>query len=341
MTTATEDGKQMFGICVDRESGKVVRDVKVFDVEAPQPIHTLNSYASPTPVIEAGRVYLHFGSYGTACLDTKSGATLWSRRDLPCDHFRGPGSSPILFERLLIVHYDGFDYQYVVGLDKATGKTVWKTDRSNDFGTTDGDFKKAFSTPLVIEAAGRLQLVSAGSKAAMAYDPRTGKELWQVRFEGFSSTARPLFGHGLVFINTGFSKADLLAVRPDGSGDVTASHVVWTLKKGIGSKPSPVLVGDLLYVVHDAGVASSIEAQSGNIVWTHRLSGEYSASPVAAAGAIYFFSQEGSTTVIKPSRVYEELAVNDLAGGIMASPAIAGGALFLRTRSHLYRLETN
>jgi outer membrane protein assembly factor BamB len=340
MTTATEDGKKMSGVCVDRDTGAVVHDLLIYENEKPLFCHPLNSYASPTPVTENGRVYLHFGSYGTACLDSATGRTIWSRRDLPCDHFRGPGSSPILFGDLLIVHFDGFDLQYVAALEKGTGKTAWKTTRSNDFGGTDnGDFKKAYSTPLVIEAAGREQLISAGSRAAMSYDPRTGEELWRVRFESFSSTVRPLFGEGLIYINTGFGKADLLAVRPDGRDDVTDTHVIWTAKKGVPSKSSPVLLGGLIYMVHDAGVATCLDAGSGEEVWKERLDGEYSASVVATAEAVYFSSHEGETTVVRPGRKYERLALNRLDDGFMASPAIAGKALFLRTRTHLYRIE--
>ncbi len=342
LTTATKDGKELFAVCVDRDSGKILRDLKVFDVAQPQEIHTFNSYASPTPVIEEGRVYVHFGSAGTACLDTAAGQVLWTRRDLPCNHYRGPGSSPILFRDLLVVHFDGYDVQYVVALDRKTGKTVWKTDRSNDFGgTEDGDFKKAFSTPLVIEAAGRLQLISPGSRAAMAYDPLTGRELWQVRFRSFSSTARPLFGHGLVYINTGFGKADLIAVRPDGKGDVTDTHVAWTAREGIGSKPSPLLVDDLIYVVADnGGVATCLEAKTGKTVWKARIGrAGHSASPVFVDGAVYFFAQDGLTVVVRPGREYAELAKNQLESGFMASPAIVGKAFYLRTETHLYRIE--
>lgn len=339
LTTATLDGKKLYAVQVDRESGEVARDIRLFDVANPREKHKLNSYASPTPVIEEGRLYVHFGSYGTACLDTKTGDTVWERRDLPCNHWRGPGSSPILFGRLVIVHFDGFDQQYVVALNRATGETVWRTDRSNDYGTDDGDFKKAYSTPLVIQAAGRTQLISPGSRATTAYDPLTGKEIWQVRFREFSSTARPLYGHGLVFINTGFGKARLLAVRPDGEGDVSDSHIAWTLRKGVGSKPSPLLVDDLLFLVDDGGVASCVEARTGKNVWTERLGGNFSASPVQAEGRIYFSSHEGVTTVIRPGREFEKLAENQLDDGFMSSPAIAGRALFLRTRSHLYRIE--
>ncbi len=284
-------------------------------------------------------MYLSFGSYGTACLDTHDGKLLWQRRDLPCNHFRGPGASPILYENLLILDFDGFDFQYVIALDKATGRTIWKTDRSIDYGTNDGDMKKSFSTPLVIEAAGRLQLISACSKAAFAYDPRTGKELWRVRHPGFSTAARPVFGGGLLFLNTGFGKADLLAVRPEGEGDLTGSNIVWRQTKSIGSKPSPVFVDGLLYQVHDAGVATCIDAKTGKEVWSKRLGGDFSASPIHAAGRIYFCDENGKTTVVKAARKYEELAANTLDDGCKASPAVAGQSLLLRTKTDLYRID--
>ncbi len=238
---------------------------------------------------------LHFGSYGTACLSTDTFETIWRRRDLECDHFRGPGSSPIFFENLLITHYDGADFQYVIAQDRLTGKTVWKTKRSNDYGTDNGDFKKAYSTPLIINAAGRLQMISTGAKAATSYDPRTGKELWQVNFSNHSGTARPLYGHGLVYINTGFSKADLLAVRPDGKGNVTDTHVVWSIKRGVPSKPSQLLIGDLIFMINDNGIATCLEAKTGEQVWVHRVGGAYSASPIFVDGAMYLFSEAGKT----------------------------------------------
>lgn len=339
LTTATPNGKELSALCVDRDSGKLLHNFKLFDVEKPEEIHALNSYASCTPVIEAGRVYLHFGSYGTACVDTATAKVLWSRRDLPCNHFRGPGSSPMLHGDLVIIHYDGFDFQYVVALHKKTGDTVWKTDRSVDWGKTDGDFKKAYSTPLLINVNGRQELVSSGSKAVMAYDPQTGKELWKVRYEGFSSTARPLYGHGLVFVNTGFSKADLFAIKPGGSGDVTDTHVAWTITKGIGSKPSPVLVGELIFQCHDGGVATCIDAKSGREVWAKRLKGQYSASLLAAGDRVYCFNQQGESTVLRADRTGDILATNKLPAGCMSTPAATGKALILRTEQALYRIE--
>lgn len=344
LTTATPDGTEYYAICVDRKSGKIQVNRRLFQVSDPNKLwRKYNSYASPTPVIEKGRVYVTFGATGTACLDTRSGKTVWTRRDLPCDHFRGAGSSPILFRNLLIMHFDGFDHQYVVALDKKTGKTVWKTDRSHDYGTDNGDFKKAFATPTVINVGGMAQLISPAAKATLAYDPLTGKELWRIRYPHHSTAARPVFGNGRVYINTGFGKAQLIAVRPDGKGDVTDSHVVWKTSRGIGSKPSPVLVGDLIYTVADqGGVAICIDAQNGREVWKRRIAGKmHSASPVHADGVVYFFGEDGTTVMVKPGREFAALGENKLeAGGrCMATPAIAGKSIFLRTGSHLYRIE--
>jgi outer membrane protein assembly factor BamB len=339
LTTAPTGGKELFAMAIDRQSGRIIHDIKVFDVEKPEPIIALNSYASCTPVIEAGRAYVHFGSYGTACLDTSSGKTLWERRDLKCNHFRGPGSSPILFGNLMIVHFDGFDLQYVVALDKLTGKTVWKTDRSTDFKGADGDLRKGYGTPLVISVGGKTQMLSAGSKAAMSYDPATGEELWQIRYDGFNGISRPLFAQGLALISSSSGATEMFAVRPDGRGDVTQSHVAWKLRKGVPIRSTPVIVDDLMYMVNDNGIVSCVEIKSGSVVWQSRLSGEFSASPVAAAGRVYLWGQEPMTTVIAAGREYKVLAENKLDEGCMASPAVSGKAIVLRTKTHLYRIE--
>lgn len=342
LTTATPDGKELFVVAIGRDDGRVLFDTKVFDVAEPADTRMYNSFASPTPVIEEGRVYVHFGSYGTAALDTRSGKVIWTRRDLRCNHWRGPGSSPILYKGLLIVHFDGYDVQYVVALDKSTGRTVWKADRTHDFGTDDGDQKKGFATPVVIEAGGRTQLISPAAKAVVSLDPLTGRELWRVRYPEHSAAARPLFANGLVYVDTGYGKAELLAIRPDGRGDVTETHVAWKALKGVGAKPSPLLVDDLIYAVSDTGgVVTCIDAKTGAEVWQQRVGGGgHSASPLFADGAIYIFAEDGSAAALAPGREYRELARSAIGeGGVMATPAIAGKALFLRTESHLVRLE--
>ena len=340
VTTATTDGHHEFAVCIDRASGKLVHDVKVFDTEKPEHVATSNSYASPTPVIEDGRLYVHYGTYGTACLDTDSGKILWTRRDLNCDHHEGPGSSPMLWGNLLIFNVDGRDVQYVVALDKATGKTVWKTNRSIDYSKYPENTRKAFCTPIVIESGGRLQLISPGAKAMMGYDPASGEELWKVRYDGWSVTPRPVFGHGLIFLVTDYEHPELWAVRPGGTGDLTASHVVWKITKAVPSRPSLLLIDDLLYMVSSVGIASCVEAKTGRLVWQERMGGGYSASPIYADGRIYFFNHEGTATVVQPGRKYTVLAVNKLDGeDLMASPAVAGKSLFVRTRTDLYRIE--
>jgi outer membrane protein assembly factor BamB len=351
LTTATADGKKLFVVCVNRETGKIVHDIKLFDVAKPGYCPEVNSYASPTPVIEAGRVYVHFGSYGTACLDTATGRTIWSRRDLSCDHHRAPGSSPILYGDLLFIHFDGVDVQYVVALNKATGQTKWKRARDIDYGTTDGDLKKAFGTPTVIKVNGAAQLVSPSAVATIAYDPEDGRELWKVYHGGMNVAARPISGRGMVFVTTGETGPfRLLGIRPDGHGAVTKSHVVWKQNQGVPARPSLLLVGDLLYMVNDSGVASCLEADSGQVVWQKRLGGAHYASPLCISpqgrgeiqrgeGRIYFFDDEGISHVLGTGREAKILSRNRLDDGCMASPAVAGSSLFVRTKTHLYRIE--
>jgi len=343
MTTAKADGTQMFAVCVDRKTGEVSNALKVFDVEKPVPLKNgTNTYASPTPTIEEGRVYVHFGSYGTACLDAKTGAKLWERRDLRCDHWRGPASSPILFGGLLILTFDGFDAQYVVALDKKTGQTVWKSDRDRDFdyGTDDGDRRKAFATPAVITVKGKPELISPAAIATTAFDPLTGKVLWVVYHGGMNVTQPPLFGLGKVFLCTGDGGLKMLAVRPDGAGDVTKTHIDWKYSKNVPSRSSPILVDDLLYFANEmGGMLSCIDAKNGDPVWQERLGGSFWASPIYADGRLYLFNDEGTTTVGEIGRTWKKLAANKLDDGCMASPAVAGKSLFVRTRTHLYRIE--
>jgi outer membrane protein assembly factor BamB len=348
LTTATPDGRELSAIAVHRDTGRVIHDRKLFTVEKPQYAHPFNSYASPTPVAEPGRVYVTFGSPGTAALDARTGQVLWQRRDLDCNHFRGAGSSPVLWGDLLLMHFDGSDRQYVVALDKRTGSTVWRRDRSIDFKDlgpdgkpeAEGDYRKAFATPHVATIGGQPLLLSIGSKALYAYDPRDGTERWRVEERtSHSASTRPLFAHGLVIYPTGWPTGQVLAVRPGGAGDVTATHVAWRLTRGVPKKPSLLLDGDLVYMLGDSGVVSAVEARTGEVVWTGRVEGTYSASPLLAGGRLYTFSEDGKTTVLQAGRAFQVLAENALADGFMASPAVAGEAMYLRTKTHLYRVE--
>ncbi len=349
LTTATPDGHDFFAICVDTETGEIRLNKQLFRADDPEPLgNPLNCYASPSPVVEPGRVYVHFGSYGTACLDTKTFAVLWKRSDLPCRHYRGPGSSPILFQNLLILTMDGVDVQYLVALDKKTGQTLWKTDRTANWDDLDddgkprseGDLRKAYSTPLVVDVNGTKQMLSVGAKAVYGYDPTDGRELWKVQTPAFSGAASPVFGNGIAYMVTGFGSTDLLAIRTDGRGDVTDTHIAWKTGSMVPQTPSPVLVGDLFFMINDTGTAACLEATSGKQLWRERIRGNYAASLLYADGHVYCFSREGRATVFKASRKYEVLATNVLDAGFMASPAICGKALFLRTKEHLYRVET-
>jgi outer membrane protein assembly factor BamB len=348
LTSASKDGRELFVLCLDRDTGKILKDWKLFDVAQPQFVHPFNTPASPTPVIEEGRVYITFGSAGTACIDTKTFRVIWERRDIQCNHFRGAGSSPVLFRNLLLMHFDGSDIQFVMALDKRTGKTVWRTDRSIDFKdldkngkpVADGDERKAFSTPHVQQIDGRWEMISLGAKAAYSYDPLTGKELWRLEERGqHSASTRPVLGHGMIYFPTGFAVGQLFAVRTGGQGLLTDSQVAWKVRRGVSNKPSILLVGDLIFMIGDTGIASCIDAKTGEQVWQQRVGGEYSSSPVYADGKLWFFAEDGKTTVLAPGRTFEKVAENRLDEGFLASPAIAGKAFYLRTRTHLYRIE--
>lgn len=341
MTEATPGGTEMFVFAVDVRDGKLLWRERVFTNEAVAEIHVMNSYASPSPVTDGEHVWVSFGSYGTACLELKTGKEVWQRRDFPCEHYRGPGSSPYLDSQgRLFMHFDGFDLQYIVALSASDGKLLWKRDRDIDYGTDNGDQMKAFCTPIMIEVNGKPQLISPTSKAVIAYDPSSGDEIWRVLYEEFSATGQPFYDGKTLYVNSGFGKAHLLAIDPTGSGEVTDTHVHWVVPKGIGSKTSQVLYEGLIYNVHDAGVASCIDAADGSELWSERLGGQFSASPLVVGGRLYMFDHEGSGFVIEPGREYKLIAKNSLDDGCMASPVPLGDALLVRTRTALYRIES-
>jgi outer membrane protein assembly factor BamB len=316
-------------LAFDVATGKETVNVEVFSVRALVK-NEKNSLASPTPIVENDRVYVHFGADGTAAVAT-DGKILWKLR-LPYDSMHGNGGSPTLYRDLLIVSCDGADEAYVIALDKNTGKTRWKTPRREPY-------DQSYTTPLVIQVDGKDQVVSIGAYRAAAYEPTTGKEIWRVSYgDGFSNVPRPVFGHGLVFIGTGFQEPSMLAVRPTGTGDVTRTHVAYTIERGAPFTPSPLIVGDEFYMVSDIGVASCLDVRTGKVHWQQRVSGNYSASPVFADGRIYFLSEEGVTTVVAPGKEFQRLAVNTLDGTTFASIAVSQGTLFIRSDSHLYRI---
>ena len=328
----------LHALCLDRDSGRLLHDVELFVVDEPQPIHSLNSYASPTPILADGRLYCHFGDFGTACIDTHAARVAWVNREQRLNHENGPGSSPVLWKDRLIFHCDGSDVQYLVALDAKTGGVAWKTDRSGK-AHDNPDFRKAYGTPLVVSAGGGDVLVSPAANWVYGYDPASGRELWRVGYEGlgFSIVPRPVAAHGLVFMSTSFAQPVLLALRL-GDGQ-SAPTIAWREKKGAPSISSPLVVGDELYVVSDKGIATCLDAQTGGTVWTERLGGNFASSPVFADGRIYVGNRDGKTFVIRPGKSFFMEATNPLDGQIMATPAAVGRALYLRTDKALYRIE--
>lgn len=334
LTNATEDGTRMSVLCVDHKSGEVVHDLLIHSDDDPAFCYPANSYASPTPAIEAGRLYVHFGAALTACIDTNSGEVLWRRTDFECDHHRGPASSPILHDGKLLIAFDGFDVQYVVALDAKSGKTLWKQNRDIEYGTDNGDRMKAYSTGTIINVAGKELFVSPSAMATIAYDPQTGKPEWTVYHDGMNASARPILLGDTLFITNG--SGAMVAVRAGGSGDVTNTHIEWSSRQAVAKKATPLLVDDLLYMNSDDGVLSCREAATGEVLWLKRIGREYAASPIYASGRIYFFSVNGDIITLQPGREFKLLAETKLGDGFMASPAVAGDTLTLRSKSMLY-----
>jgi len=329
LTTATEEGKSLRALAIDRNSGVILLNVEVFRSKSARLTNAKNSFASPTPIIDGDRVFVHFGAFGTACLN-QSGEIVWKTRLEYDNGQHGAGGSPVLYENLLIVSCDGNQNQFVVALDKLTGKVRWKKPREG---------YQAYTTPLIVSLPGGDQVISPGAFRAVAYEPSSGKELWQVRYgEGFSNVPTPVYGAGLVFICTGFQQASVLAVRLDGRGDVTKSKVVWKLDRGAPLTPSPLLVGEELYLITDNGIATCVDARTGKEYWRARVGGNHSASPIYADGRVYFLSEEGQSVVIAPGQQFKHLATNQLDGLTLASMAVAGESIFIRSETHLYRI---
>lgn len=336
LTTAVEEEGSLRAIAVDARTGALRQNVEVFRKKPLGQINTKNSHASPTAVLEPGRVYVHFGAHGTACLST-DGQILWKNEELKYDHRHGPGGSPIVWQDLLIVSCDGKDVQFMAALDKNTGQIRWRKPRTHQ-ATTPPEVPQAYSTPLVIGVDGKPQVVSPAASHILAVDPATGEELWWAAYKGYSNVPRPVYGHGMVFVSSGYDNPVLYAVRVNGHGNVTDTHVAWTLKRGAPLNPSMLLIGDELNVVSDAGIVSSIDAKSGKVHYQKRIGGNFSASPLFAEGRIYLTDEAGTTTVIAPGTRFSELASNKIDGQTLASLAAIDGAIFLRSDTHLYRI---
>ena len=338
LTTAksTEGTKslELSALCLDAHDGTLLWSTDVFRPEDGASLHRKNGYASPTPLVSDGRLYVHFGHLGTACLDL-AGRVQWRQTSIKYPSVHGNGGSPILAGDRLIFSCDGVTNPVVVALDRHTGEVRWKTPRPNDRVPK----KFSFSTPLLITNAGRPEVISPGAGGTYAYDPAEGRLLWQVSTgNGFSVVPRPVFAQGLLFVGTDYDFPKLFAIRPGGEGDVTATHLLWQTGRGAPSTPSALVVGAELYFVSDAGVATCADAKTGQVHWNERLGGGFSASPVFADGRIYFQNEEGVGYVLKGGKTFELLAKNELGERTLASYAVDDGTIFIRGAQNLFRV---
>lgn len=341
MTSAQDDGKSLHALCLDQKSGRLLFDVEVLTTDNVGPKHTQNGYASPTPVLDGKHAYVHFGPRGTACLDLK-GKILWKNTELPFELPQGAASSPILHEDKLILVCDGTDVQFIAALDKMTGKVIWKTTRKHLERVKDrGFFKMAYATPLIVEANGVTQLISSGSEHVAAYDIETGEEIWWHPYIGFSIVGRPSHGNGLFYIVGSVAQDHhcIYAIKPGAKGEVKEENLAWKNPDGIGHVPSPLLYGREIYVVDDEGTAQCLDAMTGKVTWKERLGGRFRCSPLQIRNHIYFVNQDGKTTILEAGREFKVLGTNQLEGTFLASPAVADRSLFLRSDTHLYRIE--
>ncbi len=342
LTSALDEGRSLHAYRIDLASGKVVWDVEVFSNSVVPEKHARNTHASPTPVVKGDRLYVHFGTMGTACLAIADGKTLWANRELKVDHEVGAGGSPILYRDELLLSCDGVDAQYGVALDAGTGAVRWRSDRSatERLAKVKGSLRKSFGTPLVVSVDGQDQAITIGAERLYAHDPLTGREVWYVDFSGFSNAAMPVSDGKMLIINTAFANAQLWAIRLGGaSGDVSASHVAWKTKSSSLSQPSPILFDGRVYAVNDSGILLCLDAATGQEIYKERLGSDFAASPILADGRLYFFDARGKGTVVQAGATFSVLATNTLDAGCMASPAAVGKSLIVRTKTHLYRIE--
>jgi outer membrane protein assembly factor BamB len=342
LTTAVsaKSGDQSLRVIgVNSQSGSIQHDIELFTVTKPKPntLHARNTFATPTPVLEKGKVYVTFGCYGSACLDTITGRIVWKNESLVIDHETGPASSPLLYKDRLICAYDGCDEQYAVALSTATGEVLWKAERPEAKAKTPSE-RRAFSTPLIISVAGKDQVVLPGAFCVYSYEPVSGKEIWRAKYGGFSNVPRPVFANGLVYVCSGFTTPELLAIRPDGQGDVTKTHIVWRQRKNAPHVPSPVIVGERLFMVSDQGVATCLDAKTGNPLWSERLGGNFAASFLAAGNTVYAFDDSGKTILFAADETYKELGRNQLNGKVQATPAVDAGCMYIRTDTRLIKV---
>lgn len=333
---AADVSRELRVICYDSSNGKEIWDTKVFEQKPlKRPIHHKNSHASPTPIIEGGKVYVHFGHMGSACLDLK-GKILWKNNELKYDPIHGNGGTPIIVDNLFFYSADASTNPFVVALDKNTGKVLWKKLRSE----TAQSRKFSFSTPTLISMGGSSQIISPASGAVFSYDSKTGEELWSVDYGGWSVIPKPGVYKNMIYVGTGYERAHILGIRVDekSKGNVTESHVEWEITKRAPNTPSFMVVDDLLYFISDGGIATCVEPLTGEIIWQERTAGPISASPVHFNGMIYFLDEQGKTTVIKAGRKFEIIAENKIKERTLASFGISEGAIYIRSEKNLFRI---
>ena len=347
LTSAAKDGKEFYTLCFDLKTGKKLSENTIFTAEDPQRIHGTNSYATPTPCIEEGFVYVHYGTFGTACINTETFETVWKREDMKVNHMQGPASSPILHKDMLIVHLEGTEDPYVVTLNKRTGETIWKSVRPAEvYDPLEPVYRKSYQTPIVIEADGKELLISNAAYLCFAHDVNTGEVVWTIEYGYDSTVSQPLYWNGLVFVNSGWVFLDntpyftrQYAVDPTGKGDVTETHVKWMYEDEVPQIPTPVIVDGKMYMVHDRGMVTCLDAMTGKPVWKHELEGNFNSSPVYAAGNIYFINVKGECTIIKPGDSFQQVTQNDINETVKAVPVFVDGKMILRTEGNLYVIE--
>ena len=347
LTSAAKDGKEFYTLCYHFETGKLLNEKTIFTAEDPQRIHGTNSYATPTPCIEAGFVYVHYGNFGTACINTTNFEVLWKREDMPCEHMQGPASSLLLYKDMLIVHLEGTEDPYVAALNKKTGETIWKSVRPKEiYDPLQPVFRKSYQTPIVIDVNSRELLISNSSYMCFAHDVNTGQVVWTITYGDDSTVSQPLYYDGLVYVNSGWLFEDnkpfwtrQYAVDPTGKGDVTKTHVKWTYEDEVPQIPTPVIVDGKMYMVHDRGMATCLDAKTGQVIWKHELKGNFNSSPIFAAGNIYFFNVKGDCTIIKPGNSFQVVAENSIGETVKAVPAFVGDKMVLRTEKSLFLIK--
>jgi outer membrane protein assembly factor BamB len=347
LTSADRNGKEFYTLCFDFETGQLLDEKLIFTRNNPQRIHSTNSYATPTPCIEKGFVYVHFGTFGTACIDTRTFEVVWKRDDLPCEHMQGPASSPVIYKEMLILHLEGTEDPYVASLNKRTGELIWTSVRPAEiYDPIQPVYRKSYQTPIIIDVNRRKLMISNSAFMCFAHDVYTGEVVWTVEYGYDSTVSMPLFHNGIVYVNSGWiflenkpSFTRQYAIDPSGEGDVTDTHVKWIYEDEVPQIPTPVIVDNRMYMVHDRGMVTCLDLKTGNPVWKEQLSGNFNSSPVYAGGNIYFINVRGDCTIIEPADTFRLIAGNSIGETVKAVPAFVRDRMILRTEKNLIMIR--